>query len=79
MSQQKDSHAITGSSNQNLQGMQHQQSSDEANNSSLIYDRTMKVAKAEYADHGSHGVAAVQMPNDMGMYGNMGGGGLQSS
>eukprot|EP00986_Skeletonema_menzelii_P019138 scaffold27070_cov147-Skeletonema_menzelii.AAC.1 len=83
MSQEKNSHAITGSSNQqvpsHLHGMQHQRPSDEANNSSLIYDRTMKVAKAEYTDHGSHGVAAVQMPNDTGMYGNMGGGGLQSS
>ena len=76
MSQEKDSNQQVPS---HLQG-QHPPSSDEANNSSLIYDRTMKVAKAEYADHGSHGVAAVQMPNDMGVYGgNMGGGGLQSS
>jgi dual specificity protein kinase YAK1 len=55
--------------------------SDDANNSSLIYDRTTKVAKAEYADHGSHGVAAVPMPSDTGMmcYGNIGGRGLPSS
>ncbi len=82
MTQENDSHAITGSSNQvpsHLQGMQHRQPADEANNSALIYDRTMKVAKAEYADHGSHGVAAVQMPSGMDMYGNMGSGGLQSS
>jgi len=84
MSKEKE-HSITqGLTNQqrisHLQGMQ-QPPSDDANNSSLIYDRTTKVAKAEYADHGSHGVAAVPMPSDTGMmcYGNIGGRGLPSS
>lgn len=82
MSQEKDSQA-NHQVQSHLQGMQHQQpSADKANNSSLIYDRTTKVAKAEYADHGSHGVAAVPMPSGTGMYynGNIStGGGLPSS
>lgn len=31
-------------------------------NSSLVYDRTIKVLKKDYADHGSHGVAALPLP-----------------
>ena len=44
---------------------------------SLVYDRTIKVAKTEYSDHCSHGVAALpyNLPesNGNGMMGSMGG------
>ncbi|KAL9187394.1 hypothetical protein ACHAXT_001497 [Thalassiosira profunda] len=35
---------------------------DEGGSSSLVYDRTIKVPKTGYADHGSHGVAALPLP-----------------
>ena len=38
--------------------------------SSIIYDRTIKVPKANYADHGSHGVAAVPTYHQLGSDGN---------
>jgi len=38
---------------------------DVANSSSLVYDRTIKVPKMGYADHGSHGVAAVPLYTNM--------------
>jgi dual specificity protein kinase YAK1 len=38
--------------------------------SSIVYDRTIKVPKTNYADHGSHGVAAVPTYNQLGGDGN---------
>jgi len=49
---------------QQQQHQQHQPQSliDENNSSSLVYDRTIKVPKTGYADHGTHGVAAFPLP-----------------
>jgi dual specificity protein kinase YAK1 len=53
-------------------------------NPSLVYDRTIKVAKTNYSDHGVHGVAAVPLPGDDGSVGTGGmnyglGGGVDGS
>lgn len=45
-----------------MQHSQPQSHVDQSNSSSLVYDRTIKVPKTEYADHGSHGVAALPLP-----------------
>lgn len=49
--------------NHNQQSWPSNHNLDESN-PSLIYDRTIKVAKANYADHGTHGVAGIPPGSD---------------
>jgi hypothetical protein len=49
-------------SNSNFGQLPTNNSNLDESNPWLVYDRTIKVAKADYSDHGNHGVASLPLP-----------------